>query len=196
MPAADDVRFALEMTLLAHGVAQPGPQMFGVDDGVVGAGRGVPIARILDVRPAGAVAALAADCVTLRENRFRKMIGRPFRRRGAVTMTEQALIADLTEEKQLLLVIPRSQVPILLARIPANRRLEEKAAIIHEVGPTLSAGAERELNRALDGLAADLSQVDQFLAAALDAQACAVHYPGCPGFCFRQVRRNQAAHGQ
>src|SRR5262249_38963098 len=63
--AVDGSGIAGEGALLAHPRPQLRAEVAGVDDGVIGAGPGILAAGVLDVPPAGAVAALAADGVAV-----------------------------------------------------------------------------------------------------------------------------------
>ena len=127
-----NARFALQMALFTHRVAQNGGQTGGVDDGVVHAAPHVQFARPMT--------ALTADRAPL-EHRRLETIGVFGIFADAVGVAEQTGGGRHTP-RQGRRHEPRRQVPALLPREPADRRLQQVAVLFRQVGIALRAGAD------------------------------------------------------
>src|SRR5262249_21040202 len=91
--APEDTHVPREMALLAHRRSQFRLQMTGIDNGVVGACRGILVAGVLDMRPTRTMAALATDRVPV-EDRLRIAVDVAFQRSCPVGVTEEAVTTD------------------------------------------------------------------------------------------------------
>src|SRR5262249_15075580 len=140
--AAQDAELAVEVALLADGLAQGRLEAPRVDDGVVqlplpGLAALVPA----DVQLAGAVAALAADGVTT-EDGLPVAVDGVLDRLGPVGVAEHAHGHDRAVEVGVVLAVAGRQVPGPPGGVPADRRLEEAAVLLDQVAVPARAGAD------------------------------------------------------
>ena len=101
-----------------------------------------------DVKFAGPVTAFTADCVTL-EDRRSILVDRACHRLDPVRVAEQAIGLDRPVEVIVERFKTRGQIPSLLSGIPGKRGLEKEAIVLDQVGSSLPAGADHELDLGL-----------------------------------------------
>src|SRR5262249_584771 len=141
---------ALQVALLADGVAQWHVQVLGVDDGVVEALARPPGAAAPGVQLARAVTALAADSVAPEDPRA-VAVQRALDVLVVVAVGEQTARRDQAAEVPVADFVTRRQVPSLVVRVPRQRRLEEVAVPPDEgVAARPRPGADREVGLLLD----------------------------------------------
>ncbi|HEX3448986.1 MAG TPA: hypothetical protein VHS97_12070 [Isosphaeraceae bacterium] len=101
-----------------------------------------------DVQFAWPMTALTADGVTL-EDWQSILVSWACHRLDPVRMAEQAIGLDRPVEVIVDGFKTRRQTPLLLPRIPGKRGLEQKAIVVDQVGRSLAAGANHELDLGL-----------------------------------------------
>src|SRR5205807_1805659 len=111
---------------------------------------GHPLAALaeLHVQFAGAVAALAADGETL-ENRLAVTVRRVGNVLGLVAVAEKAPGGDGPAKMLVARFVAGRQVPAASLREPGNRRFEQIAVVVDEVGPRPSSRTHGKLDLGL-----------------------------------------------
>jgi len=138
-----DALFALKMTLLAHSLAKGKRQLPRVNN------REILFASArwcMDVQFARPMAALAADCAAIRENRFLEAIGGFGPSANSAGVAKQAIAGNGPTGAKLVLTPTGRKVPNVLLRIPANGRLVEKPVLVGQVRMPMIAGANNKIH--------------------------------------------------